>query len=247
MRSGGDARPLDVCYNVQTVVDSKHHLIVDFDLADRSDDKGNLLAMSERAKEVLGVGEITNLADKGYYDGEDIAACEANGVTCLVAKPKPGGAKKGEGFTKESFIYDRENDCYVCPCKNQMKFMRVQKHSDGKEYRVYANYGACGKCPKKSKCAKAEYRQILRPLYQDTLDIVDKRTRENKELYRKRREIVEHPFGTIKAVWGYKQFLCRGKVKVAAGVSLSYLAYNLRRVVNIMAEKDKKEANPAVA
>ena len=247
MHSGGDARPLDACYNVQTVVDSKHHLIVDFDLAERSDDKGNLLNMGERAKEVLGVEEITNLADKGYYDGQDIAACEAAGITCLVAKPKPGGDAKAEGFSRERFVYDRANDCYICPCQNRMQYMRNQKHSDGKVYRLYAHYGACRTCPKKGECTKAKHRRILRPLYQDTLDLVDERTRKNKALYRKRQEIVEHPFGTIKAVWGYKQFLCRGKVKVAAEVSLAYLAYNMRRVVNIMAEKAKKEANPAAA
>jgi len=243
MRSGGDARQLDVCYNVQTVVDSKHHLIVDFDIAERSDDKGNLLAMSEKAKEILEVETLTNLADKGYYDGQDIAACEAAGVTCLVAKPKPGGAKKEEGFTRRGFVYDGEHDCYTCPGKNRMQHMRNQKHSDGKEYRIYANYTACGECPDKDKCTQGEYRQILRPLYQDTLDVVDERTRQNKELYRKRQEIVEHVFGTVKAVWGYKQFLCRTKPKVAAEVSLAYLAYNMRRVINIFT--GKKE-NPAV-
>jgi hypothetical protein len=242
MRSGGDARELDVCYNVQTVVDGKHHLIVDFEIADRSDDKGNLFTMSEKAKEILGVQKITNLADKGYYDGEDIAACEAAGVTCLVAKPKPGGVKKEEGFRRGDFEYDGEHDCYTCPCKNQMGYMRNQKHSDGKVYRIYANYAACNKCPKKDKCTQGEYRQILRPLYQDAVDIVDERTRRNKTLYRKRQEIVEHPFGTIKAVWGYKPFLCRTKEKVRAEVSLAYLAYNLRRVINIFAEKKE---NPA--
>jgi len=243
MRSGGDARQLDVCYNVQTVVDSKYHLIVDFDIADRSDDKGNLFNMSEKAKEILGVENITNLADKGYYDGEDIAACEAAGITCLVAKPKPGGAKKEEGFTHGDFSYDREQDCYICPCKNRMRYMRNQKHSDGKIYRVYANYAACGKCPKKETCTQGEYRRILRPPYQDTLDVVDERTRKNKTLYRKRQEIVEHVFGTIKAVWGYKQLLCRTKPKVCAEVSLAYLAYNMRRFINIFTEKKQ---NPVV-
>jgi hypothetical protein len=242
MRSGGDARPLDVCYNAQTVVDSKHHLIVDFDLAERSDDHGNLHGMSEKAKDILGVETLTNLADKGYYDGEDIAACEAVGVRCIVAKPNPGGAKKEEGFTRRDFIYDREADCYQCPCKNQMRYMRDQKHSDGKVYRVYANYAACGECPRKLQCTQSNHRQIFRALYQDTLDAVDERTRNNKALYRKRQEIVEHPFGTIKAVWGYKQFLCRTRAKVVAETALAYLAYNMRRVVNIFIEKGD---NPA--
>ena len=243
MYSGGDARKLDVCYSVPTVVDSKYHLIVDFEVVDRSDDKGYLGHMSELAKEALGVEELTNLADKGFYDGQDIANCEANGVTCLVAKPLPGGTKKEEGFTRNDFIYDREGDCYICPCKNQMRYMRNQNHSDGKEYRIYANYGACTKCPCKSQCTEGNHRQIYRPLYQDTLDVVDERTRENKELYRKRQEIVEHPFGTIKYVWGYKQFLCRGKPKVTGETALAYLAYNMRRFINIFTGIGK---NPAM-
>jgi transposase len=243
MRSGGDARKVDACYNVQTAVDSKHHLIVDFDLADRSDDKGNLHAMSEKAKDMLEVETLTNMGDKGYYDGEDIAACEASGVTCLVAKPKPGGPKKEEGYTRTSFTYDREQDVYVCPGNNQMQYMREQKHSDGKTYRVYANYAACGACPHKSKCTQGEYRQILRAPYQDTLDIVDERTKNNKARYRKRQEIVEHPFGTIKAVWGYKQFLCRTKPQVSAEIALAYLAYNMRRFITIFTERGE---NPAV-
>jgi len=237
MRSGGDNRPLDVCYNAQVTVDSKHCLIVDFDIADRSDDKGNLLNMSERAKDVLEVEGLNQLVDKGYYDGEDISACEAAGVTCFVAKPKPGGAKKEEGFTRDDFTYNGVEDCYECPCKNRMRYMRDQKHSDGKVYRVYANYAACGCCPQKGKCTEGDRRQILRPLYQDTMDVVDERTRENKDLYRKRGSIVEHPFGTVKAVWGYKQFLCRKKAKVIAETAMAFLAYNMRRVVNIFAEK----------
>jgi len=242
MYSGGDARKLDVCYSVQTVVDSKHHLIVDFDIAARSDDKGNLLNMGQKAKEMLEVQTLTNLSDKGYYDGEDIAACEASGVSCLVAKPKPGGAKKEEGFTRTDFIYDRDHDCYKCPCKNLLGYMRDTKHSDGKVYRVYANYSACTACPEKSKCTQGKHRQILRPQYQDAVDIVDQRTRENKEQYGKRQEIVEHPFGTVKAVWGYKQFLCRGKVKVTAEVAMAYLAYNMRRMITIFTEQGD---NPA--
>ena len=119
MHSNGDARKLDVCYNVQTVVDDKYHLIVDFDIADRSDDHGNLHPMMEKAKEALEVQRITCLADTGYYDGQDIAACEEQGVTCLVAKGRPGGPKKTEAFSRERFIF-RERDCSICPQGNRL-------------------------------------------------------------------------------------------------------------------------------
>jgi len=237
MHSGGDARKLDVCYNVQTITDSKHSLIVDYYIANSSSDSGNMETMSELAKEALEVEALTILADKGYYDGEDIAECEKNGITCLVAKPGPGGTAKSAEFTHDQFIYDREKKCYVCPCQNELRFMRKQKHSNGNEYLVYSNFPACGRCLRRAECTQTRYRQILRPLYQDTLDQVDQRTRINRELYRKRQEIVEHPFGTIKSVWGFKQFLCRTKPKVTAETALAYSAYNLRRAINIFADK----------
>jgi hypothetical protein len=236
MKQGGDGRTLDVCYNVQTAVDAKHHLISAFEVTDRSDDHGNLEGLSGQAMEVMGVETINVLADRGYYDGKDIAACEAAGLTCLVAKPRAGGAVKEAGFRRERFVYDREGDCYVCPCRNELRHMRMERHGDGKEYRVYANYPACGRCPQKARCTKTKCREIVRSPYQDMLDVVDERTRTNKELYRKRQEIVEHVFGTVKAVWGYKHLLCRGKEKVTAEISLAYLAYNARRVFNIFRE-----------
>ena len=232
MGSGGDARPLDVCYNVQTIADDKHSLIVDFDVTNTPSDRGELQNMSEKAKVALEVETITNLADKGYYNGEQIVVCEESGVTCLVAKPKAGGSLKSEGFTLGDFSYDRENNQYICPCQNKLKFMRIDKKT-GKRYKVYANYPACRLCPQKPKCTKSRYRQIWRLPYQDILDIIDERTKSNKALYRKRQQIVEHPFGTIKAIWGFKQFLCRGKEKVTAETALAYLAYNLRRAVNL--------------
>jgi len=240
MHSNGDARKLDVGYNIQTIVDDKHHLIVDFDVTDCSADSGNLQNMSERAMEVMGVETLTNLADTGYYDSADIAACEQNSVTCLVAKPRPGGVKAAEGFALTDFLYDRENDCYTCPCQNILPFKRIKKHVNGKEYRIYANSSACRKCPRKTECTKTKFRELFRLPYQDIIDIVDERTRSNKALYRRRQEIVEHPFGTIKAVWGYKQFLCRTKPKVTAETALACLAYNFRRVINIYCGKVDK-------
>jgi len=233
MRTGGDGRPLDVCYNAQTVVDGKHHLIVDFEVTNCANDSGELFRMSQKAKEALGVERLTNLADKGYYSSKEIVACEGDGVTCLVAKGRPGGPKKAEGFKHEDFVYDKENDRYICPCGNQMRYTCNKKHISGREYRAYANYAACGKCQCKAECTTYRYREILRLQCQDILDEVDERTRKNKGLYRKRQEIVEHVFGTVKAVWGYKQFLCRTKEKVAAETALAYLAYNMKRVFNI--------------
>ena len=240
MRTGGEGRELDVCYNIQAVADDKHHLIVDFEATTCSSDSGNLYIMSEKAKDILEVTSITNLADKGYYNGEVIAACEGNGITCLVAKPRPWGIKKE--FSHDRFIYDGEKDRYVCPCQFSLPYVRTKKTPAGKKYRAYANRTACRECLRKGECTTYRYREIVRPPYQEVLDVVEERMKKNKGLYRKRQEIVEHIFGTIKAVWGYRQFLCRGKEKVGAEMALACLAYNMRRAFNVYKEKGVKLA-----
>ena len=236
MRTGGDGRAIDVGYNVQTVVDSKYHMIVDFEVTNNSCDAGNLYTMSEKAKEVLEVATLTNLADKGYYSSEDMAACEENGVTCIVAKKNVGGTIKTKEFSHESFNYNADTDTYTCPCGNQLEFKRITKKNRGKEYRVYGNYKACVRCSRRSECTTYSNRVIWRLPHQDIAEIIDERTRLNKELYRKRQEIIEHVFGTVKSVWGYRQYLCRTKSKVTAETALAYLAYNMRRAVNIFKE-----------
>ena len=242
MRSGGDARELDVCYNVHTVVDSQHHLIVDFDVSNCSSDAVQLKNMSDKAKDIMEVQNLTNLADKGYYASGEIVACEKNGITCLVAKPSPGGPKKPAGFQRQDFIYDSTKDAYICPAQQELRFKYERKHISGREYRVYSNAPACGKCQQKSTCTTYRHREVQRLSCQDVLDRVDERTHKHKELYRKRQEIVEHPFGTIKAVWGYKQFLCRTQANVSAETALTCIAYNLRRICNIFAGNEVSSA-----
>jgi hypothetical protein len=198
--------------------------------------------MSDKAMEILDVKTITNLADAGYYDSKDIVDCEQNGITCIVAKKPAGGPRKAEGFNREDFIYDRKKDVYICPGKKELFYMRNEKHVSGREYRVYANYPVCRKCQKKPDCTSYHHREVLRMTRQDILDVVDERTQKNKALYRKRQQIVEHCFGTIKAVWGYRQFLCRTKPKVTAETALAYMAYNFRRVFNITSDNGRRLA-----
>ena len=205
MHSGGDARPLDVCYNAITPTDAKHKLIVDFEVTNKPNDSGSLKLMSEKAKEVMGVETLTNLADKGFYDGADIVACEQAGIKCLVAKPQTPGRKKGSEFGFERFKYDSVLDCYVCPCEKQLCFSRMVKYRGGLG-RVYVNYDACRVCHRRVECTEHKFRRIVRLPYADVLEGVDRRTRNSNVLYRKRCEVVEHPFGTVKAVWGLRRF-----------------------------------------
>ena len=246
MHSGGDGRNLDACYNVQSVVDEKHKLIVDFDVSACPDDKGALPKMTESAKEIMGVDEISAVADKGYYDGEDIEKCEKNGTTCYVPKVSEYKPAPDPRYNRDKFLYNSENDCYVCPEGEKLNLSNTRTE-DGKIIRKeYSNKKACKSCPSRAKCttAKKAGRTITRIAEQDYLDIINTRmqTDEARQVFRERKKIVEHPFGTTKAVWGYRQFLCRGKEKTTAEMSLTFLAYNFRRVFNIFKESGKDMA-----
>lgn len=241
MKQGGNARPLDACYNVQTVVDDKNKLIVDFDVTNRPDEKGALPKMTEAAKEIMGISKIRALGDKGYYDPEDIAECENNQTTCYVASMKSGVRSPDPQFNHELFRYDKERDCYICPLGKDIPFKRIKKTGKiiGREYH---NSAACYGCPKHENCTKGKRaRAIFRNPNQDTLDVVDARMRsdEGRRVYKKRKEIVEHPFGTTKRSWGYSNFICRGLEKTTGEQSLVFLAYNFLRVFNIFKENGK--------
>ena len=238
MIPGGDGRNFDARYNVQSVVDVKHSLILDFDVTNGCNDKGQLKNMADRAKDVMEVDSINALADTGYYDGDDIAVCEENGITCFVTKPlSPGQAP--EQLRADKFKYDKDLDVYLCPMKKILERSHYQT-IEGKQLPVYT-CNSCFQCPVKNLCTKNPTgKQIIRNFNQDILDIVNKRTEENTELYKKRGQVVEHPFGTIKSVWGFRNFLCRGFEMVNAEMALTCLAYNFRRVFNIFTNNNKK-------
>ncbi len=241
MKQGGNARPLDACYNVQTVVDEKNKLIVDFDVTNCPDEKGALPKMTEAAKEIMCVSELSVLADKGYYDPEDITECERNQTICFVSSMISGVRAPAPEFDHGAFRYDKERDCYICPIGKEIPFKRIKKSGNliGKEYH---NSTACYGCPEHAKCTKGKRaRAIFRNPNQDALDTVDARMRSDEgcRIYKKRKEIIEHPFGTTKRNWGFGNYICRGKEKTTGEQSLVFLAYNLRRVFNIYSENGK--------
>jgi transposase len=242
MHQGGDGRSLDACYNVQTVADEKHKLIVDFEVSTCPDDKGALPNITESAKEIMGIDKIDVVADKGYYDGEDIQRCEKNATTCFV--PKVDGYVKApdQNYNRENFKYNKETDSYLCPCGAVLIYKKHKKRHDGQSDRVYSNFAVCKACLYREHCTKDKRgREIFRNPNQDALDCVNKRmnTDEGRQTFRERKKIIEHPFGTVKHIWGYRQFLCRGQEKTTAEQSLTFLAYNFRRVYNIFKETGK--------
>ena len=227
---------VDVCFNVQTAVDAKNKLVLDCEVINNPTDHGQLNIMANRAKEILGVEELEVLADKGYYSTNDLVKCEEAQITTYVAKPNNHGSQDEE-FRLDKFTYDASKDLYLCPGGQELYPGRIRTVHDV-EYRDYKNHRACKNCELKERCTKNQKGRIIsRNLHQELLNQVDRRTEENQSLYRSRQMIVEHPFGTIKRQWGFGHFLTRGLSSVKTEASLTFLAYNLRRVMNIMGVK----------
>lgn len=226
---------LDICYNVQTAVDDKHKLVVHCEATNNPADQQQLSTICKKSKEILDADDLKALADKGYYSTGELKECKANGIETYVPKPdsKPGNIPDPR-FSKDHFLYNKDEDFYTCPA-GQTLFPGRLREEHGTKYRDYKNNRACQKCESKEHCTKsAKGRSISRNLDQELIDEVDLRTRENKDLYKQRQMIVEHPFGTVKRVWGYDCFLTKGLESVQAETSLAFLAYNLRRVINIL-------------
>jgi hypothetical protein len=144
MVPGGDGRDFDARYNVQCATDTKNALIVDFEVTNGCNDKGQLHGMAQRAKDIMGVEEITALGDKGYYDGDDLVECERDGITCVVPKPAASGTVH-KGVRTDKFAYDADTDTYTCPMKQTLKLTHYTS-VDGVKLRTYSNGLACRHC-----------------------------------------------------------------------------------------------------
>lgn len=221
-----------VGYNTQIAVDAKHHLIVAEKVTQEPNDWKLLEPMAVAAKEALGVDELKAVADAGYYSHQQVRACANQGIEATVPNRQKPPAGSGD-YPLEAFRHDPERDCYLCPQGRELR-----RHQDsvnqGKTYHVYYEKSACADCPVRARCTRGEYRKLSVPADREFLDAVQKRWREQPELRKQRSQMVEHPFGTLKFWWGYRSFLCRGVEMVRAEFSLSSLAYNLRRVLNVV-------------
>jgi transposase len=224
----------DVCYNAQIAVDPKHHLIVAHDVTNEVTDIEQLGPMALAAKEALGVETLEVAADRGYHNGAHVVVCENNGITPYVPAPKTSKNDKKGLYTQEAFAYDPERDAYRCPSGEWLTHS-TQTMVGEREIRYYANRAACSTCPKREKCTSSkDGRRISRAPEEAQVDAMRERLRGRAELMVQRKSTVEHPFGTIKWTWDGGHVLLQGLEKVGAELSLSVLAYNLRRVINIV-------------
>jgi len=222
-----------VGYNVQVAVDTKHKLIVEQQVTNQVVDMGLLTQTAEPAKEVLGVEQIAVVADKGYFKIEDIEACEKAGIEPYVPRPQRGPSVKAGLFRKDEFKYDADSDSVLCPGGR-----RLHPYSSsllrGLKKVNYTNKLACDDCAIRSRCTGGRFRTVSRLENEAVLDRMQARLAQRPDILDRRRESVEHPFGTIKQWMNQGAFLMRGLEKVRAEFSLTALAYNLRRVLNLV-------------
>lgn len=227
----------DVSYNVQTAVDSKHKLIVACEVTNDINDRYQLAPMAQRAKEALGVEALTVVADKGYATGTEIYTCEQSGITVYVPLTQPTEQRHSGVPAPEYYHakcrYDKERDCYICPQQHELHSQYtawVQKQWKT----VYAT-PSCRGCPVRAQCTiNKNGRHIHRTQHDDLIQRLRARLAEEPDKLKERQCLSEHPFGTIKHGWHQGCFLLRGLQNVRAEMNLSALAYNIRRVVNIL-------------
>lgn len=220
-----------VGYNVQTAVDTKHHLIVAHEVTNLGHDRTQLSPMAQRARDAIGSKKLKALADRGYFSGPQILDCEERGITALVPKPTTSNNLARGLFDKRDFHYLPRTDEFRCPSGERAIF-RFETQEKGLNIRKYWS-SACPRCPLKDRCTTGEYRRITRWEHEHVVDAMQGRLDRMPVVARMRRQTVEHPFATLKAWMGATHFLTRTLPRVSTEMSLHVLAYNLTRAMNI--------------
>jgi transposase len=224
-----------VGYNVQVAVETENHLIVTHEVTNVGNDTSQLAHVAKQAKAVLDADKLEVIADRGYFDGDEILACEQADISVTLPKPLRSGAKAQGRFGKQDFAYLPDRDVYRCPA-GELLIYRYTREQDGKSQRYYWT-SACSKCPIKSQCTTGPERRVARWEHEHVVEAVQRRLDQHPEKMRVRRETVEHPFATLKERMGATHFLTKTLPKVAAEMALHVLTYNLTRVMNIIGIK----------
>ena len=224
-----------VAYNVQSAVDTEHHLIVAHEVTNVGTDRSQLARMGQAAKAALHTDNLDAVADRGYFKGEEILACEKAGITVTLPKPQTSGAKSEGRFGKPDFVYLPAEDVYRCPAGEKLTY-HYTTEEDGQNLRRYWT-SACPICPIKDQCTKGKERRITRWEHEHVVEAVQTRLDKNPQAMRVRRQTVEHPFATLKMRMGATHFLMRRLKNVATEMALNVLGYNLTRVMNIVGIK----------
>jgi transposase len=221
-----------VGYNVQAAVDTEHHLIVAHEVTNQGHDRSQPANMAQQAKTATGAETLSVLADRGYFSGEEILACEQTGCTPYVPKPLTSGAKADGRFGKQDFVYLPQEDSYRCPAGERLTW-RFTGVEAGLTTHVYWSSN-CSGCALKPKCTTGPERRVRRWEHEAVIEAMQDRLDRHPRAMRIRRATVEHAFGTLKAWMGATHFKMRTLEKVRTEMSLHVLAYNLKRMIAIL-------------
>jgi len=228
---------LDICYNVQSVVDAKNHFVIDISTTNDINDQNQLYVMAKDATDLLESEECTVIADTGYYNATEIKNCVDDGMTILIKKAKANNSTKDNEFRKDKFKYDAEKDIYICPAGQQLEFFE-NTSKNGMKYRKY-KCSSCSNCKFKNNCTSSQNgRTLQRWEHESVLENVQEVTFRNNDTYKQRRCIVEHPFGTVKRSLGYSFFLRKKIENVDAEASSMFIAYNFKRLLTMFSTQE---------
>ena len=221
-----------VGYNVQTAVDTENHLIVSHEVINTGSDRDQLSNMAKQAQEVLEAEDLKAVADRGYFKGEEILACDQAGIQVTLPKPQTSSAQAGGRFGKRDFHYVSEDDEYRCPAGERLIWRMTTQEKGQTLHRYWSS--SCPHCSMKYQCTPSPYRRITRWEHEEVLEAVQERLDQDPDAMRLRRQTAEHPFGTLKLWMGYTHFLTWTLPKVRTEMSLQVLSYNLKRVINLL-------------
>lgn len=221
-----------VGYNVQAAVDTTNHLVVAHEVTNIGHDRSQLANMGQQAQDATGTKDLTVLADRGYFSGEEVRACEGLGITPICPKPLTSMAKADGRWGKQDFSYEPSTDTYRCPARETLtrRFTSVENGLTVHTY--WAN--ACATCALKAKCTTGKERRIKRWEHEHVVEAMQARLELMPDAMRVRRRTVEHVFGTVKDWMGRSHFKTRGLERVATEMSLHVLAYNLKRAIAVL-------------
>ncbi|RMR79862.1 IS1182 family transposase [Pseudomonas coronafaciens] len=221
-----------VGYNVQTAVDTQHHLIVAHEVTNVGSDRDQLSSMAKQAREAMASDTLSIVADRGYFKSEQVLACHDAGITAYVPKPMTSGAKADGRFNNDAFLYDAAKNEYICPAGEALIWRLSSVEKGLKLHRYWSSN--CQGCVLKSKCTPSKQRRVRRWEHEAVLEEMQNRLSNAPDMMRVRKRTVEHPFGTLKQWMGATHFLTRKLNGVSAEMSLNVLAYNLKRVMKIL-------------
>ncbi len=221
-----------VGYNVQMAVDAEHHLIAAHEVVNEGTDRAQLSPMSQKAKTEMGTDTLDVVADRGYFDSQEILACSQAGITVTLPKPQTSNNKAKGQFVRPDFRYVAKEDVYICPAGERLTYHYTNVEAGRTLRRYWTNL--CQDCAIKHLCTTGKERRIARWEHEHILEAVERRLDEHPEKMRTRRQTVEHPFGTFKLWMGYTHFQMKTLKNVRTEMALHVLAYNIKRVMAIM-------------